>query len=92
MQGFSGLLLPILFLVIFYFLLIRPQKKKQKQIEEMRQNLKVGDEVTTIGGIYGKITKLKDDIVTIEVGSDKNKFEIARWAIGSVRNNTETEE
>lgn len=86
MQQYSALLMPILFLVIFYFLLIRPQQKKEKKIREMRNNLKVGDEIITIGGIHGKIVKIKDEIITIEVGADKNKFNVSRWAIGNVIN------
>ena len=68
-------------------MVIRPQKKREKQINEMRDNLKVGDEVITIGGIYGKIVKVKDEVVTIEVGADRTKMNVTRWAIGSVTNN-----
>lgn len=74
---------PIALLAIFYFLLIRPQQKKDKKIKEMRSNLLVGDNVVTIGGIVGKIIKLKEDDITIEVGSDKTKFDIKKWAIGN---------
>lgn len=77
---------PILLLAIFYFLLLRPQQKKDKQIKEMRSKLQIGDEIVTIGGIYGKILKLKDDMVTIEVGADKNKMNVTRWSIGSIVN------
>ncbi|KGG81519.1 preprotein translocase subunit YajC [Caloranaerobacter azorensis] len=84
MQQYSGLLMPILLLVIFYFILIRPQQKKEKKIREMRNNLKVGDEIITIGGIHGKIVKIKDEIITIEVGADKTRFNVSRWAIGNV--------
>lgn len=90
LQGnYSSLLLPILFLVIFYFLVIRPQQKKDKKIKEMRNKLKVGDEIITIGGIHGKIVKIKDDVLTVEVGADKTKFNITRWAVGSVTNSEE---
>ncbi|MBS4539680.1 preprotein translocase subunit YajC [Clostridium sp. D2Q-11] len=78
-----ALILPIGFLAIFYFLLIRPQQKKDKKIKEMRNNLQVGDKITTIGGIIGKIVKIKEDDVTIEIGSDKTKFEVKKWAIGN---------
>lgn len=71
---------------IMYFLLIRPQKKREKQIADMRNNVKVGDDVVTIGGIYGKIVKVKDDRFTIQVGADKTKFDIAKWAISKVEN------
>ena len=78
-------LLPLVFLfVIMYFLMIRPQKKKDKQVQEMRRSLSVGDEIVTIGGICGKIVKTKDDTFVIQVGADKTKFEMMRWAVSSV--------
>lgn len=79
----GGFIVPLVFFAMFYFFAIRPQKKRQKEITEMRESLKVGDQVITIGGIHGKIVKLKDETITIEVGSDKTKFEVTRWAIGS---------
>ncbi|WP_352419906.1 preprotein translocase subunit YajC [Proteiniborus sp.] len=88
----STLMLPVLFLAIFYFFIIRPQQKKDKKIKEMRNSAKVGDEVLTIGGIYGKIVKIKDDVITIEVGSDKTRFNITKWAIGSIQASSETTE
>lgn len=83
METLRAFIFPIALLVIFYFLLIRPQQKKDKKVKEMRSNLQVGDEIATIGGIVGKILKVKDDQITIEVGSDKTKFEIKKWAVGS---------
>lgn len=76
--------LPIILLVVFYFLIIAPQKKKEKKIREMRAALKEGDQIVTIGGIMGKIVSVKEDVVTVEVGSDKVKLKFAKWAIGSV--------
>ncbi len=90
MGQLSGLVLPIAFLVIFYFLLIRPQRKKDKEIKEMRANLKVGDKITTIGGIYGKIIKIKDEDVIIENAEDRVKFKITKWAVGKVLNKKST--
>lgn len=84
--GLGTFILPIAFLVIFYFFAIRPQKKREKEITEMRDNLKVGDEVVTIGGIYGKIIKLKEDIVILETGSDKTIINLTRWSIGTITN------
>ena len=81
---FSPLIMTAIFIGIFYFLLIRPQQKKNKQVNEMRNNLQVGDNVITIGGIHGKITKIKDDVLTLEVGADKVKLQIAKWAVGNV--------
>ena len=76
----------ILLIVIMYFLLIRPQKKREKAVNEMRNSIKVGDEIVTIGGICGKIVKTKDEVLTIQVGADKTKFEIMRWAVSKVVN------
>lgn len=83
-QQIQGLILPIGFLVIMYLFLIRPQKKKEKEIKAMRESLKVGDEIITIGGIYGKIILAKEDIVTLEVGSTKTRLDVTRWSIGSI--------
>ena len=74
----------IIFGAIIYFMMIRPQKKKDKEIKEMRNSLTVGDEIVTIGGICGKIVKTKDDSFIIQVGADKVKFEMMRWAVSSV--------
>lgn len=80
-----GTLLPfILMIVIFYFFIIRPQRKREKETREMLESLKVGDNVTTIGGICGKIVAIRDDILTVEVGTDKVKLVFERWAIRSV--------
>lgn len=75
-----------LFFVALYFIFFRPQNKKKKKEAEMRKNAQVGDEVTTIGGISGRIVAVKDESesVIIETGSDKSKLRIKRWAIGSV--------
>ncbi|MGI5850821.1 MAG: preprotein translocase subunit YajC [Clostridiales bacterium] len=74
----------ILLVVVFYFMIIRPQRKKEKENREMLASLAVGDNVTTIGGICGKITSLREDIVILEVGTDKVKLVFERWAIRSV--------
>ena len=70
----------ILIFVVFYFLLIRPQRKKDKEAKAMLDNLKVGDRICTIGGIYGTIVRIKDDVLTIEVGEQKTQMVFARWA------------
>ena len=74
----------ILIFVIFWFMLIRPQRKKDKQVKEMLNNLKAGDRICTIGGIYGTITGIKDDHVTLSVGRDNMSMVVARWAIRGV--------
>lgn len=76
----------LLILVGLYFIMIRPQNKKRKKEEQMKKSAEVGDEVTTIGGISGRIIAVKDDInaVVIETGSDRSRLQVKRWAIGSV--------
>lgn len=86
-------LMPLVLLIfIMYFLLIRPQKKREKTINQMRNTLKVGDEIITIGGICARIIKLKDEKITVEVGSDKTKFEIMRWAVSKSLSNEPVKE
>ena len=70
----------VLIFAFMYFVLIRPQRKKQKE-EEMRNNIQVGDEIITIGGIYGRIVAVKEDSFIIESGPDRSKQRIARWAM-----------
>ena len=74
----------ILIFVVFYFLLIRPQRKKDKEAKAMLDNLKVGDRICTIGGIYATIVRIKDDVLTVEVGDQKTQMMIARWAVRNV--------
>lgn len=74
---------------VMYFVMIRPQKKKQKSEQEMRDSLQIGDEITTIGGIVGRVVTIKDDSIIIETGADRNKIRIMRWAIST--NNTASE-
>ena len=84
MQALIQLAPLLIIILIMYFLMIRPQKKKDKQIQDMRKSLQVGDEIITIGGICGKIVKTKEDSFIIQVGADKVKFEMMRWAVSSV--------
>lgn len=74
------------FFLAMYLIFFRPQSKKKKKEAEMRKGAQVGDEITTIGGICGRIVAVKDesDSVVIETGSDKSKMRVKRWAIGSV--------
>ena len=78
----------VVFIAAMYFLLIRPQKKKEKEVQAMRNNLQVGDEIITIGGIRGKVVKTKDDSFVLQVGADKVKFEMMRWAVSSVESSS----
>lgn len=77
--------LPMLLIVaVFYFIMIRPQRKKDKKVKDMLAALKVGDRITTIGGIHGTIMGIKDDTVTLGVGAEKTKLVLARWGIRNV--------
>ena len=76
----------LLVFVVMYFLMIRPQKKREKEVEKMRAELEVGDEVITSGGVVGLVVSLREDSVTIETGSDRSKIRVMRWAIQ--KNNT----
>jgi preprotein translocase subunit YajC len=90
-ETITPFLLPIGLLVVFYFLLIRPQQKQQKQRKQMLSELKVGDRITTIGRIYGTVIKIKDDVVTIEVGSNKTQLVIDRRGIDSINDQFDAE-
>jgi len=80
-----GLLLPmVLMFAVFYFLLIRPQRKKDKKVKDMLAALKVGDRISTIGGIFGTITSIQDESIELTVGKDNVKLMMARWAIRQV--------
>lgn len=79
-----SLLMMVAMIAVFYFLLIRPQRKKDKAVKNMLAALKVGDRITTIGGIFGTVSALKDDTVTLVVGNQKTPMVFARWAIRSV--------
>ena len=80
-----SMLLPmVLIFVVFYFFLIRPQKKKDKKVKDMLAALKPGDRICTIGGIYGTIKSIKDDTIELSVGREDTKMIVARWAIRNV--------
>ena len=82
-----GMVIPmVLMIAVFYFLLLRPQRKKDKQVKDMLSALKVGDKICTIGGLYCTIAGLSEDDVTVTMGSQQNVVVIKRWAIRSVEN------
>ncbi|MBQ7654321.1 MAG: preprotein translocase subunit YajC [Clostridia bacterium] len=85
----STMLLLAAMVGVMYFIIIRPQKKKQKEEQELRDNLQIGDEITTIGGIVGKVVTIKEDTVVIETGADRVKLKFLRGAIQT--NNTAAE-
>lgn len=73
-----------LMIILLYFMIYRPQKKQEKKDAELRNNLEIGDQVTTIGGIIGRVIAIKDDTFVLETGSDRVKLRFAKTAIGSV--------
>ena len=73
----------VVMLAVFYFMLIRPENKRKKEAEQMRDTLKVGDEVTTIGGITGKVVHIKDEKFVLETGADQVRIEFAKWALST---------
>ena len=83
-QMIMGLLMWVVVFGVFYFLLIRPQKKKDKELKEMRENLNVGDKVTTIGGIIAHVAKVEENAVILEIGPNITKVPFEKWAIGKV--------
>ncbi len=80
-MGWSSIIWMVVILVVLYFILIRPQHKKDKQDAEMRKNLQLGDEVVTAGGIVGIICKIEKETVVIETGGDRSRLRVRRWAI-----------
>ena len=79
----STVVMMVAMLGIMYFMLIRPENKRKKEAEQMRSQLKNGDEVTTIGGIVGKVVNVKDDKFVIETGADQVRIEFAKWALST---------
>ncbi|MBD5559918.1 MAG: preprotein translocase subunit YajC [Clostridia bacterium] len=85
--GAGGLitwLMPIMLIVIFIVMIIVPNRNREKKFKEMMSSIKVGDQIKTIGGFYGRIVSLKEDLVTMECGPDKTKLVISKSAIASV--------
>ncbi len=87
--GSSMILIIAIFVAIFYFMILRPENKKKKEAQQLRDSLNVGDKITTIGGIVGKICDMKDDKMVIETGADRVRIELLKWAV--MTNNTAEE-
>lgn len=84
MSNISMIAMIVIMFAVMYFLLYRPQKKQQKKEAEMRNSLEIGDEVTTIGGIVGRVIALKEDTFVLETGSDRTKIRFRRAAVQAV--------
>lgn len=83
-SSLGSILILVVMFVALYFFMIRPQKKQEKEQNNMRNNLQVGDEITTIGGIIGKVVSIKEETVTIETSHDRTKIRILRSAVRNV--------
>ncbi len=83
-QALTTVIMLVAMIAIFYFFMYRPQKKQEKEAANMRDSLQVGDEITTIGGIIGKIVSIKDETVLIETSNERNKIRILRSAVRNV--------
>lgn len=77
------IILMVIMVAVFYFMLIRPENKRKKESEEMRSSIKVGDEITSIGGIVGKVVDVKEDKIVFETGADRVRIEMAKWGVSS---------
>ncbi len=83
MQNMSGILMIVIMFAAMYFFMIRPESKKRKAAEAMRNSLAVGDVITTIGGIVGTICAVKENTIVIETGADRVRIEFTKWAVSS---------
>ncbi len=86
--GTTAIMIVVL-VAVFYLFLIRPENKKKKKLKEMRDSLSVGDDITTIGGMIGKVVACNSEMVTFETGEDRVRIQIAKWAISTVGKATE---
>ncbi len=82
-SGLTGIIMLGLMFVLLYIIMIRPEKKKKKEADQMRDALKVGDKITTIGGIVGEVCHIKDDSIVIETSADRVRMELKKWSVSS---------
>ena len=87
--GMSMIIMMVVMIAVFYFLMIRPENKRKKKAQEMRDSLSVGDTITTIGGITGKIVFVKSDSIVIETSEDRVRIHLMKWAVSNVGKQTE---
>ena len=90
-MGFEMIIMVVVMVGIFYFFIIRPESKKKKKLAEMRNSLSVGDTITTIGGILGKVVSIDGDKITFETSEDRVRVQIAKWGVSTVGKATEEE-
>ena len=82
-MDYSMILILVVMVAVFYFMIIRPEKKKKKEEENLRNSLKEGDKITTIGGIIGDVVSVKDNSIVIETSADRVRMEFTKWAIST---------
>ena len=87
--GISMIIMMVVLIAVFYFFMIRPENKKKKKLQQMRDSLSVGDTITTIGGIMGKIVSVKDDSIVFETSEDRVRMQVTKWAVSSVGKQTD---
>jgi preprotein translocase subunit YajC len=90
--GIELIVMLVVMVAIFYFFMIRPESKKKKALAAMRESLAVGDTITTIGGIIGKVVSIKDEKITFETSEDRVRVQVAKWAISTVGKQTGEED
>lgn len=83
MGSMGSILFLVIIFVVFYFFLIRPENKRKKKLNDMRNNISLGDEIVTIGGIMGKVVQVTEDTITFETGEDRVRMQVTKWAISS---------
>lgn len=81
---YASIIMIVAMFAVFYFVIIKPQRKKDKEVKQMRDSATVGDDIITIGGIHGKIVKIGDDTMVLELNHGKQRITLSKWAIGSV--------
>jgi len=81
--NYYSIIMLVVLIAVFYFFIIRPDNKKKKKLEQMRSELSVGDKVTTVGGLVGKIVSINGDLITFETGEDRVRIEVTKWAIST---------
>jgi len=81
--SYSSIIMIVVLIAVFYFFMIRPENKKKKKAEEMRSSLAVGDKITTIGGMVGKIVDVSGDLITFETGEDRVRIQVTKWAVST---------
>ena len=92
MEQFYSIGMILLMIAIFYFLMIRPEKKQKKEAQNLRDSLQVGDEITSIGGITGTICAVKENTIVIESGADRVRIELTKWAVSTRTSNKPAEQ